>query len=157
MKFKILCLILFSSAAFGLSCPKSFDVKKIAKEVLKAEFSGIRVDGMQGHKCIQQGKFPYVLATHDSSNEEASEPQYTISREEEVKITSVKLVDKSSYEYEVSFSVNGIDIDSKKKVLHSDKILLNLFKDNRNISISGCAAVLGAPEKIAIYRDCYTP
>jgi hypothetical protein len=154
VKLKLLFISLFCFSSLAVTCPSNYSVEKVAKELIKLELSGLRVDGMQEHKCLNQNRHPYLLVSLDASNDESSNPNFIVETGATPKIVSVKAIDKYTQVYEVKYSFKAKDAKSGKSVSYVDKIVFNLYKDARNISINGCAAVLEAPEKIAIFKEC---
>lgn len=140
--------------AFGLECPSNFKPEDVAKELLRAEFSGIRVAGMQNHKCLDQKRFPYLVIESDFSNEEPSKIFGYVSDMKDVKILKVESVDPTVYSYKVSFEVKVSSKKGDTSFQQKDGMSFFLYKDSNNQRIYGCGGVLSPPEKIYLFKDC---
>ena len=149
----ILITVLISISSHALTCPKEFKPVQVSLELLKLDFSGARVDGMEDNKCLKQSNHPYIQAVYDPSNEESSAPQYYISKSTKINIDNIKLVDKDTYTYQVTFSYKAIDASKKEKTI-SNTMQFFLYKDEENIKTHGCAGLIVPPDVITLYRSC---
>jgi len=137
-----------SSLTWGLSCPKELSVQDIAKMLIKAELSGIRVEDMEASPCLNQSNFPYLHIASDYNLDETSEVQATVLSENPINNLIVKLVDKDTLQYTASYSLK-----TENKVI-SDSINFVLYADLENQKEFGCAGVTKEPDIRAVFGKC---
>lgn len=152
--YKILLPFIFTISSFAMSCPKSYSAEKVAKELIRLEFSGVRADGMEEHECLKQNRHPNILVVHDASNEQSLGAEFEIANGVQPKIESIVLTDKRLRIYNVEYSVQAKELKSGKTITYRDKITYRKYINEKNISFRGCGAILEAPEKIAIFKEC---
>ncbi len=154
-----LSFIMLANNVFSkdLSCPEKFSLKEKANTLLEVEFAGSRIDGMDGHDCLNQKHFPYALAIYDASNE-VSRGADVIIRPESLRIQSVELIDSEASLYLAKFSVRGLgivkEVVSKKEALFEDEFLFMMNTTPETQKAQGCASIIAAPDKIFARKEC---
>lgn len=153
MKIKILLLTLLSLSSFALTCPKDRSLNDIVMDMIKLDLSGVRVDGLENGRCLKTADHPYALIVQDASNEQSSQPNFTVADESKIKILEVKLKDSDTFAYEaiVEFEVNS---EKEGKKVIKDKYLFFLNKDASVQKNHGCFSVLDYPENILVFKKC---
>ena len=149
-KGMILFIIFLSttSLTWGLSCPKELSVKNIAKMLIEAELSGIRVESMEASPCLKQSNFPYLQVQADYNLDETSEVQATVLSENPITNLNISLVDKDTFQYRASYSLK-----TENQVI-SDSIIFALYTDSENQKESGCAGISKEPDTRVVFKKC---
>lgn len=138
-------LLFFIGPAYSLECPKSFTPKKIARELLKLEFSGVR---LKKNKCLTQKKHRYVRVVEDFTSEDAAKSQGTIKSIDDIHILKVELINPRTYSYKVDYKTK---VKSKEVV---DSMVFFLYKSKKQHQDFGCAAVTIPPKQNLIFSSC---
>lgn len=146
-----------SVSAQELSCPEKLSLNEKAKTLLDVEFAGSRIDGMDGHDCLNQKHFPYSLAVYDASNE-ISRGADIIVRPDSLRIKTVELIDSEASLYLAKFSVRGLsvvkEVISQKEEVFEDEFLFMMNTTAETQKSQGCASIIAAPDKIFARKEC---
>ncbi len=148
----ILASVLMSNIYAAEVCPKNKDVKKVAKDLIEIEVSGIRLIVGAKEKCLNK-KFPEYRFGKDPDYDAPKNLQYIMDSPESIKITAIESADKEVHAYRAKFSANVMDLKGKKRVI-KDQILFYLNTSERAQKSDGCAAVLEGMKNLVILKSC---
>ncbi|MCO4793749.1 MAG: hypothetical protein KC493_08560 [Bacteriovoracaceae bacterium] len=146
--------LLFVSSGFALECPSNFKTEDVAMEMIKAEFSGIQIEGMRNHSCMNQDNFPHLLVESDVSNDEVKRIFAYVKDMKDVRILKIETIDPTVYSYKASFEVTGRTKSGKEKFKRTENISFFLYKGRSNQRVYGCGGILQHPENIYLFSKC---
>jgi hypothetical protein len=136
----------YSIMASELSCPSDYTLEQKAQVLLELEFSGVRIDGMEGHECLEQDNFSFVRAEYDPSQELSEGADVILSADDEktLVISDIKIIDQELGVIQAHFSIAG----------HKDEFLFLLHQSAEAQTEGGCAGILQGPEKRFVRKHC---
>ncbi|MBT7608288.1 MAG: hypothetical protein HN576_00935 [Bacteriovoracaceae bacterium] len=150
-----LTFILLTSNTYALECPSTLTTRDIAKELLRSEFSGLRLESHRKHKCLSQKNFPYNIIESDVSNDENVEIFGLMNSMKDLVILDLVTIDSTTFTYKVKYQVRH-NTAKKKKFLNwkKDTMTFFLYKDKKNQSIYGCGGIIESPKEIFMLKAC---
>ena len=141
-------------SAIGLQCPQNYTAKDVARTLIEAELSGIRLLELKGSVCLSQSSFPYLLIDQDRTYNEGLSVSHVVESFDDVRIVDVLEIDSELDAYKVLFEVKSRDIRTGEVSNRKDSIQYFLYQDKKNQSIYGCGGVTENPAKVQIMKKC---
>jgi hypothetical protein len=147
--------MLITQVAYALECPSDFSPTDVAKELLRAEFSGIRHESMRDHKCLKQSNFPYNIIESDVSNDEVPKILGHAKDMKELLVIELKVINTATHTYKIAYQIK---YNTKKNKgyynVSKDSMTFFIYKDKKNQSIYGCGGVIENPKNYILFQQC---
>lgn len=148
-------IMLITQTAHALECPAHFKPSDVAKELLRADFSGIRLESMRDHLCLKQSNFPYNIIESDVSNDEIPKILGYAKDMKGLLILGLKVINPATHTYQIDYQMK---YNTKKNKdfynVRKDTMMFFLYKDKRNQSIYGCGGVIQNPKNNILFQSC---
>jgi hypothetical protein len=148
-------LMIVLNSAMALECPESYKATDVAIELLRSDFSGLRLESHQNHKCLNQTNFPFTIIESDFSNDEVQNIFGFLRNMDDLSILSLKKINAAAHTYKVKFQVKHNT--SKNRTFYNvkkDSFKFFLYTDKKNQSIYGCGGIIEAPKNIFLLQSC---
>lgn len=144
-----------TQAAIALECPSHFKPADVAKELLRADFSGVRLESMRDHKCLNQSEFPYNYIESDVSNDEVPKILGYAKDMKGLLILQLKIINPATHTYKIEYQMK---YNTKKNKdfynVRKDSMTFFLYTDKKNQSIYGCGGIIENPKNNILFQNC---
>lgn len=149
VKMKFSCVVVLLAGPIEKIHAAEFDcsdLKKTAKELIEAEFMGIRYQGGES-LCKDSGKFRSIVVKHYHLGDPALlKPEYLVKKNTPPKIESLEVQPGDLVEVKFSYlNTEGHKIEDQFS------FLLNYGLKTRK---KGCGSILSTPKHFVMYEDC---